>query len=46
MGDKCPICKSKTTRSWKGRVFILNPEKSVIADKLKLKEAGEYAIRI
>jgi len=46
MSDKCPVCKTKTTKSWKGRIFIISPEKSVLAEKLKIKEAGEYAIRL
>jgi RNA polymerase subunit RPABC4/transcription elongation factor Spt4 len=45
-GDKCPVCNAKTTKSWKGRVYIVTPEKSTIAEKLKLTEAGEYTIRI
>ena len=45
-GDKCPKCESKdSTESWKGRVLILNPEQSEIAQKLKIKEKGAYAIK-
>jgi DNA-directed RNA polymerase subunit E" len=45
-GDKCPKCDSKEfSETFKGRVIILNPEKSEIAQKLKLKEKGQYAIK-
>lgn len=46
-GDKCPVCKtSKLTKDWKGRIFIVDPEKSELAKKIGIKEAGEYAIRV
>lgn len=45
-GEKCPSCDSKeTTESFKGRVVVLNPEKSEIANKLKIKEKGNFAIK-
>ncbi len=45
-GDKCPNCGSKElTESFKGRVVILNPEKSEVAKKLNLKEQGNFAIK-
>ncbi len=45
-GDRCPECESKEfTESWKGRILILNPEQSEIAQKLKIKEKGAYAIK-
>lgn len=44
--DKCPKCGSaEHTESWKGRVVVLNPEKSEIAQKLKIREKGIYAIK-
>ena len=44
-GDKCPSCGSKeSTDSFKGRVVIMNPEKSEIAKKLNIKEKGNFAI--
>ncbi len=46
-GEKCPSCDSKeTTESFKGRVVVLNPEKSEIANKLKIKEKGNFAIKV
>ncbi len=46
-GESCPICKdSKLSKSWKGRIIILNPESSELAKKIRKTEAGEYALRI
>jgi DNA-directed RNA polymerase subunit E" len=45
-GDKCPKCGSKEfTDGFKGRIILLNPEKSEIAPKLKLKDKGTFAIK-
>jgi len=46
-GETCPGCSSnQSTNIWKGRIYILNPEKSEIAQKVGLKVKGEYAIKI
>lgn len=45
-GDKCPACGSKeSTESFKGRIQVLNPEKSEIAQKINLKGKGNFAIK-
>lgn len=45
-GDKCPNCGSKElTEGFKGRIEVLNPEKSEMAQKLNLKEKGNFAIK-
>ncbi len=45
-GDKCPACDSKEfSESFKGRIVILNPEKSEIANKLKIKGKGNFAVK-
>lgn len=45
-GDKCPKCESKeSTESFKGRIVVLNPEKSEIAKKLNIKSKGNFAIK-
>ncbi|MBU2104803.1 MAG: DNA-directed RNA polymerase subunit E'' [Nanoarchaeota archaeon] len=45
-GEKCPNCESKeSTEGFKGRIVVLNPEKSEVAQKLKLKEKGNFAIK-
>lgn len=44
--EKCPACDSREyTDSFKGRIVVLNPEKSEIAQKLKLKNKGNFAIK-
>jgi len=45
-GEKCPKCDSKeSTEGFKGRIRVLDPEKSEIAKKLNLKEKGNFAIK-
>jgi len=45
-GDKCPNCESKeSTDSFKGRIHVLNPEKSEIAQKLNITGKGEFAVK-
>ena len=45
-GDKCPKCDSKeSTESIKGRIVVLDSEKSEIAKKLNIKEKGNFAIK-
>lgn len=44
--EKCPKCESKeNTDAFKGRIVVLNPEKSELAQKLNLKEKGNFAIK-
>ncbi|MEK6835736.1 MAG: transcription elongation factor subunit Spt4 [Nanoarchaeota archaeon] len=44
--DTCPICNDKQfTTTWKGRIVILDVNKSEIAKKLEIKKDGEYAIK-
>jgi len=44
--EKCPDCGAKeSTDSFKGRIIVLNPEKSDIANKLKIKRKGNFAIK-
>lgn len=46
-GSVCPICKSNQfSESWKGKLIILDTEKSEIAKKLGIKTKGEYAIKV
>ncbi len=45
-GEKCPKCESKeNTEAYKGRIVVLDPEKSEIAIKLNLKDKGNFAIK-
>lgn len=44
--DKCPRCESKeNTDSFKGRIHVLNKDKSEIAQKLNIQDNGEFAIK-
>ena len=44
--DKCPDCDSKeSTTTIKGRIVVLNQEKSEIAEKLNIKGKGNFAIK-
>ncbi len=46
-GDKCPNCGNQEYNdSFKGRVVITDPEHSEIAQHLKIKNKGAYAIKI
>ena len=45
-GTKCPNCDSKeSNENFKGRTIILDAEKSEIAQKLNIKNKGEFAIK-
>ncbi len=45
--DVCPKCGAKeTTEGFKGKIVVLNPEESEIAEKLNIKDKGNYAIKI
>ena len=45
-GDKCPKCNSKEhSESFKGRIVVINEEKSEIAKKINLKDKGNFAIK-
>lgn len=46
-GDSCPSCgKKETSENFKGRVEIINSEKSKIAKELKINKNGFYTIKI
>ena len=45
-GDECPVCKSNQfSTNWQGRIFIVDANKSQIAQKVGITVAGEYAIK-
>ena len=45
--DTCPNCgKKETLNTFKGKVEIINQEKSEISKRLKINKNGVYAIRI
>lgn len=46
-GNECPICKSKDlSTSYKGEIIIFDPNNSKIAQEIKAKSPGNYAIRV
>jgi len=46
-GNECPFCSSKDlSGNWKGRITILDKEKSEIAQHLKFTKNGEYALKV
>lgn len=46
-GTECPICKGTNfSENYKGRIFILDANKSEIAKKMGITLKGEYAIKI
>jgi DNA-directed RNA polymerase subunit E" len=45
--ESCPGCgSSQRATTWKGRINILNSDKSDIAKKIGTKVNGEYAIKV
>jgi DNA-directed RNA polymerase subunit E" len=46
-GNECPTCHtSQFSTTWKGRLAVLDPEKSTIAKNVGIKIKGEYAIKV
>ena len=46
-GNKCPKCGSEEfSDSFKGKVVVLKAEESEIAKNLKIKDKGQFAIRL
>ncbi len=46
-GNECPICKGNTfATTWQGRIHILDPVKSDIAERMDITVKGEYAIKV
>lgn len=45
-GEKCPNCDETVgSDSFKGEAYIFNPEKSIIANKIKANGKGRFAIK-
>lgn len=46
-GSTCPSCGSGSfSDSWQGRLYVADVQKSQIAQKIGLKQKGEYAIKV
>jgi len=45
-GGECPLCKSTNfVTNWKGRIAVIDTERSAIGQKIGIKVKGEYAIK-
>ncbi|MEM3341357.1 MAG: transcription elongation factor subunit Spt4 [Thermoplasmata archaeon] len=44
--DKCKFCAGDTSKEFQGYLIIITPEKSQIANKLKIIRPGIYALRV
>jgi DNA-directed RNA polymerase subunit E" len=42
----CSFCGIPTSSHWKGYLIIVDPKESRIADKMKLKTPGKYALKV
>ena len=46
-GAVCPVCKSNQfTDIYQGRLYVLDTDKSFIAQQIGIKEKGKYAIKV
>ena len=44
--ERCAICNIATSKNWSGFLIVVDPEKSEIAQELKITLPGEYALRV
>jgi len=44
--DGCPNGSIPTSKRWRGYVVIRDPENSQIAQKMNIKKAGKYALKV
>lgn len=46
-GNKCSKCGSdEASENFKGKLIVIDPEKSEIAQNLKIKDKGVYAFKL
>ena len=46
-GSECPVCKTNQfSTNWQGRLYIADPQNSLIAQKVGVTVKGEYAIKV
>jgi DNA-directed RNA polymerase subunit E" len=46
-GSTCPICKGNSFNdSWQGRLYVVDVNKSIVAEKVAVPIKGEYAIKV
>ena len=45
--NACPVCRgTELSDDYSGLLIVLDPENSLLAEKLEAKEAGSYALKI
>ena len=45
--NMCPNCKTQDLSSeYTGEIFIVNPEGSEVAQRMKINKKGHYALRV
>ncbi|MBD3207615.1 DNA-directed RNA polymerase subunit E'' [Candidatus Bathyarchaeota archaeon] len=43
----CPICKgTEFSEDYTGVLIVLDPDNSILAEKLEVEEAGKYALKV
>lgn len=42
----CPYCGEPTSEHWQGYLIVVNPDESKIAEKMKIKMPGKYALKV
>ncbi|MEK6928071.1 MAG: transcription elongation factor subunit Spt4 [Nanoarchaeota archaeon] len=46
-GNKCTDCGSEeVTDSFKGKILVIHPDKSTLAQNLKVNKKGMYALKL
>ena len=46
-GSECPVCKTNQfSNNWQGRLYVIDPNKSTISQKIGITVKGEYAIKV
>lgn len=46
-GSACPLHPGASLGDgWKGRIYVADPERSFVAEKVGLKVKGEYALKV
>jgi len=46
-GEQCPNCKSdQFSTNFQGRVYIVDPNKSIVGQNMGFEAKGEYAIKV
>ncbi len=43
---KCPRCGGETSKEWQGYLVVVDPLRSMIAQKMGIKAGGRYALRV